>query len=133
MDIRRVQYFTIASQDRPGELARFAKNMMDANVNLEGIWGFSKGAGRAEIVTVPLDPERFKTAIQQTGWTATSGICFHMTGEDRIGAISDTLDRVAREGLNLHAFDGLAHNGRYSAYVWAQEKDVELLGKILKG
>ena len=133
MDIKRVPYFSISTQDKPGELARFAKAMREANVNMAGVWGFSKGQGQAEIIAVPADPEPFKKAIQRAGWNARVGACFYLTGEDRVGALADTLDRVAREGINLHAVDAMAIGGRYSAYVWAQEKDVERLGKILRG
>ena len=132
MDIKRVQYFSISTQDKPGELARFAKAMKEANVNMAGVWGFSKGGGQAEIIAVPMDPEPFKKAVQRAGWNARAGACFHLTGEDRVGALSDALDRVARDGINLHAVDAMGIGGRYSAYVWAQEKDVERLGKIFK-
>jgi ACT domain-containing protein len=60
------------------------------------------------------------------------GPCFHLTGEDRVGALSDTLDRVAQEGINLHAVDAIALDGKYVAYVWTEEKDVERLAKVLK-
>lgn len=132
MDIKRVQYFSISTQDKPGELARFAKVMMEANVNMAGVWGFGKGQGQADIIAVPTDADSFKKAAQRAGWTAKAGACFHLTGEDRVGALSDTLDRVAREGINLHAVDAMAISGQYSAYVWVQEKDVDRLGKILK-
>ncbi len=133
MNIKRVQYFSISTEDKSGELARFAKTMMEANVNMAGVWGFSKGQGRAEIIAVPSDPEPFKKAAQRAGWNAKAGACFHITGEDRVGALSETLDRVAREGINLRAVDAMAVSGQYAAYVWAQEADVERLGKILKG
>jgi len=132
MDIKRAKYFSISMQDRPGELARFAKQMMEAGVDMAGVWGFAKGQGKAEIIAVPKDPEKFKKAVLATGWTVKEGSCFHLTGEDRVGALSDTLDRVAQEGINLHAVDAMALAGKYAAYVWAEEKDVERLAKILK-
>jgi len=132
MDIKRVKYFSIGTQDKPGELARFAKLMMEANVDMAGVWGFAKGQGRAEIIAIPKDPDKFKKAALATGWTVKEGSCFHLIGEDRLGALSDTLDRVAQEGINLHAVDAIALGGKFAAYVWTEEKDVERLAKILK-
>jgi ACT domain-containing protein len=60
------------------------------------------------------------------------GSCFHLAGEDRVGALSDTLDRVAQEGINLQAVDAIALKGQYAAYVWAEEKDIERLARVLK-
>lgn len=133
MEIKRVRYFSISGRDRPGELARFARTMMEAGVNLAGVWGFRKGGGQAEIIAIPADAEPFRKAAQRAGWTAEAGVCFHLTGEDRVGALSESLERVAQEGINLHALGAMGVEGRYSAYVWAQEKDVDRLGKILKG
>src|SRR3989304_2224027 len=133
MDIKRAKYFSISVEGKPGELARFARRMKEANVNLAGVWGFGLGQGKAQIIAVPRDAEKFKKAAQAEGWSAQEGICFHLEGEDRVGALQETLERVAIEGINLHAVDALAIGNRFAAYVWAQEKDVEKLAKVLKG
>jgi hypothetical protein len=132
MEIKRVKYFSISTEDKPGELSRFANRMKEANVDMAGVWGFAKGQGKAEIIVVPKDPDKFKKAALAAGWTTKEGSCFHLTGEDRVGALSDTLDRVAQEGINLHAVDALSLGGKYTAYVWTDEKDVERLAKVLK-
>jgi len=133
MDIKRAKYFSISVEDKPGELARFARRMKEANVNLAGVWGLGVGQGKAQIIAVPRDAEKFKKAAQAAGWSAQEGICFHLEGEDRVGALQETLERVAIEGINLNAVDALVIGNRFAAYVWAQEKDVEKLAKVLKG
>jgi hypothetical protein len=133
MEIKPTPYFSIAVEDKPGELARFAGKLKEANVNLAGVWGFGVGQGKAQIIAVPRDPKQFKNTAQAAGWNITEGTCFHLEGEDRVGALHETLNRVAKEGINLHAVDALAIGGRFGAYVWAQEKDVDRLKGILKG
>jgi hypothetical protein len=133
MDIKRTQYFSVAVEDKPGELARFARKMKAANVNLYGVWGFGIGQGKAQIFAVPQDEGKFKQAAEAGGLSIKEGTCFRLEGQDKVGALLDTLDRVAAEGVNLHAVDALALEGRFAAYIWAQEKDVEKLGKVLKG
>jgi hypothetical protein len=133
MDVTRATYFAILTHDRPGELARFAKKMAEEEVNLAGVWGFGIGYGNAEIMAIPRDPDEFRRAVRTSGWTIREGACFHLTGEDRAGALAETLDRISQEGINLHAVDAIGFGERYSAYVWCDETDVEKLRKVLKG
>ncbi|MFY9269292.1 MAG: hypothetical protein WAO55_06035 [Candidatus Manganitrophaceae bacterium] len=133
MDITRATYFVIATEDRPGQLARFSKSMSEHEINLAGVWSFGTGRGNAEIIAIPRDPHAFKEAVREANWKIREGSCFHLTGEDRAGALADTLDRIAQEGINLHAVDAMGFEKRYSAYVWCDEQDVEKLRKVLKG
>lgn len=133
MDITRATYYLIATEDRPGQLARFSKAMSEHEINLAGVWCFGTGRGNAEIIAIPRDPHAFKKVAREAGWSIREGSCFHLTGEDRAGALADTLDRIAQEGINLHAVDAMGFEERYSAYVWCDEQDVEKLRKVLKG
>ena len=133
MDIERATYFSIKTADRSGELARFTKRMSEHGVNLGGVWAFGVGRGSAEIIAIPRDVPAFKRALLGAGWVVQEGACFHLSGDDRAGALADTLDRIAQEDVNLQAVDAMGISGRYSAYVWCEEKDMEKLRKILKG
>ncbi|MBI3597515.1 MAG: hypothetical protein HY203_10210 [Nitrospirae bacterium] len=133
MDIARKTFFVIPTEDRPGQLARFSKQMSDHDLNLAAVWSFGTGRGNAEIVAIPWDAAVFRKLGREAGWVFREGSCFHLTGEDRAGALADTLDRIAQEGINLHAVDAMGFEGRYSAYVWCDEKDVEKLRMVLKG
>lgn len=133
MDIERKTYFLIPTEDRPGQLARFSKRMSEDEINLGAVWSFGTGRGNAEIVAIPIDPQAFRRVAREADWPFREGSCFHLTGEDRAGALAETLDRIAQEGINLHAVDAMGFQTRYSAYVWCDEKDVEALRKILKG
>jgi hypothetical protein len=133
MDVGRATYFLIATEDRPGQLARFSKRMMEHEINLAAVWCFGTGRGNAEILAIPRESSAFKKVAREAGWAYREGSCFHLTGEDRAGALADTLDRIAQEGINLHAVDAMGFETRYSAYVWCDEEDVEKLRKVLKG
>ena len=133
MDIERKTFFVISTEDRPGQLARFSKQISEHEMNLAAVWCFGTGRGNAEIIAIPIDPHHFKKVAREIQWRFREGSCFHLTGEDRPGALADTLDRIAQEGINLHAVDAMGFQKRYSAYVWCDEEDVETLRKILKG
>jgi hypothetical protein len=133
MDIKRMTYFRISTRDRPGAMAQFSKTMLAHKINLAGVWCFGIGRGDADIVAIPRDPHAFKKAIKEDWPTYREGDCFHLTGEDRAGALSETLDRIAQEGINLQAVDAMGFETAYSAYVWCNPEDVEALRKLLKG
>lgn len=133
MDVARKTYFVIATEDRPGQLARFSKQMSEHELNLAAVWSFGTGRGNAEIIAIPWDPLGFRKIARRAAWMFREGSCFHLTGEDRPGALADTLDRIAQEGINLYAVDAMGLEGRYSAYVWCDEADVEKLRLVLKG
>ena len=133
MDISRSTYFVIATEDRPGQLARFSKKVSEHEIDLAAVWSFGTGRGNAEIMAIPRDPYTFKALAEEAGWVFREGTCFYLTGEDRTGALADTLDLIAQEGINLHAVDAMGLGGRYAAYVWCDQKDIESLRKLLKG
>ena len=86
----------------------------------------------AQIFVVPKDGARFQKTAQAAGWKTKPGVCFRLTGTDQVGALCDTLDRIASEGINLHAVDAIAVEGKFAAYVWSEEADAEKLGEALK-
>ncbi len=133
MDVKRATYFVIDSEDRPGQLARFSKRMSEDEINLAGVWSFGTGRGNAEIIAIPHDAHQFRKTARDADWRFREGSCFHLAGEDRPGALADTLDLIAKEGINLHAVDAMGFNSGYSAYVWCDEGDVEKLRLLLKG
>lgn len=132
MEIKRVTYYSISVQDKPGELTRITRGLKEAHVDLAGLWGFGVGQGKARIFLVPKDKDHFKTTAAKAGWTVQEGISFLVTGEDQAGALVELLNQIAGQGINLHALDAVAVGGQFGCYIWAEQKDVESVGKILK-
>jgi len=133
MDIEKATFFAIDAEDKPGQLARFSMRMSEEEINLSCVWSFGTGRGNAEIIAIPNKPHHFRKIARAAGWVFEEGSCFHLVGEDRPGALADTLDRIAQEGINLYSVDAMGFESRYSAYVWCDEDDVEKLRKVLKG
>lgn len=131
MDVKETTCFTIAAENKPGTLAAFCGKMKQQNVDLAGLWGWGEGP-KAGIIACPKNAEQFRKAAKAAGYTATEGRCFQITGEDRVGALTDTLDRVAKEKINLQAVDAIAHNGRYTATIWPEAADAEKVKRLLK-
>ena len=131
MEIRETTSFTIQAENTPGTLATFASKMKQANCDLAGLWGWGQG-NQAGIIALPKNAAQFRDAVKKAGYTATESRCYQITGEDTVGALTDSLERIAKEKISLQAVDAIAHNGRFTAVVWPEAKDADTVGKLLK-
>ena len=67
MAVKRVTYFSVEVEDKPGVLADFCAALRDRKVNLKGLWGFGMGMGKALIFSVPQNPNQFQKATTAAG------------------------------------------------------------------
>jgi hypothetical protein len=123
--------FQISVPDQPGELFRITKGLQDAEINLRALWGFGIGRGHAEIIVVPVDPDQFRAHADEAGLDYEERTVLHFTGKDELGALVETIERIASAGINVHSFDAIALNGKYGAYCWVAEEDRERLADLL--
>src|ERR1700752_4744575 len=105
--IRKVDYFYIKAANKSGEGAKILRKLRDAGVNLLAFSGFPAGR-QAQIDFVPEDPAWFQQAAKKIGLklsTKKSG--FLVQGEDRIGAVSETMEKLAAAKVNVTAIDAV--------------------------
>ena len=129
MAIRRAKSFQFSVEAKPGTLAAVTKVLKENEVDLSGLWGFGIGQGKGEIIAVPKDPEKFKQAATKAGWTVKESTCLEISGEDKVGALVEALDKVAAEGANLHALNAVTLSGQYGGTIWSEE--IDKVAKIL--
>ena len=123
--------FQIAVPDQPGELFRITKGLQEAEINLHALWGFGIGRGHAEIIVVPEDPDQFRDHAKSAGLQYEERTVLHLTGKDEVGALVDTIERIAAAGINVHSFDAISLNGKFGAYCWVGDEDRDRLRKLL--
>lgn len=130
--VRKVAYFKAFIPDRPGEGARILGALRDAGVNLIGFTGFPRGR-RAQLDFFPEDAAMFRRAAREAGLRLEGQKTgFLVQGEDRVGAIAEYAEKLARAGINVTAVDGLsAGQGRFGAIIWVKGKDVAKAGKAI--
>lgn len=131
MNITTETYFSISTLDRPGALAEITAILLEAELDMSGIWGFGTGGGNAQIMAVPHDIDAFKAIANKAGWKIEEGHCFHLEGEDRAGALVDLLNKIKEEGLNLTAVDAIGVSGQFGCYIWPHEEDVVAISELL--
>jgi hypothetical protein len=130
--IQRVDYFYTMVPDKPGEAARMLAVLREAGVNLLVFSGFPEGR-RGQLDFVPADAGAFRQAAKKAGWKLTGPKrAFLLQGEDRVGAVAETLGKLAAAKINVTAIDALcAGAGRYGAILWVPQRDVARAAKML--
>ena len=130
--IRKVAYYKTEVPNKAGEGARILGILKDAGVNLLAFSGFPSGR-RAQIDFIPEDDAAFKTAAKKTGLKmGAKKTGFLVQGDDRVGAVSDIMTKVAKAGINITALDAIvAGGGRYGVILWVKSEDVRKTAKLI--
>lgn len=130
--IQRVDYFYTMVPDKPGEAARRLGVLREAGVNLLAFSGFPEGR-RGQLDFVPADAGAFRQAAKKAGWKLTGPKrAFLLQGDDRVGAVAETLGKLAEARINVTAIDALcAGAGRYGAILWVPQRDFARAAKAL--
>lgn len=129
---RKVEYFTLRISNKPGQAFKVLSALVSAGINLLAISGSPHGR-QAQIDVVPDDTRRFKAAVKKAGLAfqpKKSGLLIQ--GDDRPGALAESLKALADAGLNVTAIDGVtAGEGRFGAILWFEAADLRKAGLLL--
>jgi hypothetical protein len=131
--VRSVEYFYVTVPDTPGEGQRILSALKDSGVNLLAFLGFPLGGGQSQIDLVPEDPEALREAAQRGGVTLSEAKrAFLVQGDDRVGAVADTMAKLADASVNLTAAAATsAGSGRFGMIVWVAPADYERAADVL--
>jgi hypothetical protein len=125
--VRGVDYYYVTVSDTPGEGQQILTTLKDSGVNLLAFLGFPVGGGESQIDLVPEDAAALKAAADQAGVTLSEARrAFLIQGDDRVGAVADTLARLAEANVNVTAAAAAgAGSGRYGMILWVAAADYE--------
>ena len=130
--LRKVDYFYADIPNTPGQAAKIMTGLADAGVNLLAFSGFPDGR-RAQLDLVPEDSAKLKRAAKAMGLKLSakkSG--FLLTGDDRVGAVTGVLGKLAGAKINVTAIDAVATgDGRFGALFWVKADKVAKAAKLL--
>ena len=130
--IQVVDYFYTQAPDKPGEGCRTLEALKAAGVNLLAFSGFPSGR-KSQLDFVPMDSAAFVAAAKRAKIKVSrkkSG--FLLQGDDRVGAVCDTMSKLAAAKINVTAIDAVsAGMGRYGAIFWVKAKDQKRAAKAL--
>ena len=131
--IRRADYYTMKVSQRPGAGAKLLAAMKAAGVNLLAFTGFPSGGG-AQVDFIPEDSVKFRRAAKQAGLRVSKRkTVFLVRGDDRVGALTGVLGKLASKKINLVALSAVtAGNGRYGMIFWVKPKDIGRTSRLLR-
>jgi prephenate dehydratase len=129
---RRVDYWYVTVPDRPGEARKVLSPLKEANVNMLAQLAFPTGDGQSQLDLVPENGEAFRNAAAKAGLKLSdSKRAFLVQGDDRAGAVADTLAKLADASVNVTAYAATCADGRYGLLVWVWPADYERAAQAL--
>mgnify|MGYP000932908155 CR=1 FL=1 len=122
-EIKRVEYYSVTVATKLGEGARILAALSDGGVDFTAVWGYPLKAKTAQVDLLPADAGVFKKAAKKAGLTLTKRAALLIQGDDKPGAVSAALGKLAAAGLKLHAAQAMSSgSGRYSLLIQLEEE-----------
>jgi hypothetical protein len=130
--VRIVNYFSTRVPNQPGEAFKVLSALVSSGINLLACNGTSRGE-YAQIDVVPDDNREFNAAVTKAGLSFDpTRTGFLIQGEDRQGALTEHLKKLAEGRVNVTGIDALtAGAGRWGAIIWVNPEDVDAAAKLL--
>jgi hypothetical protein len=131
--IRGVEYYYVTVPDAPGEGQRILSALQESGVNLLAYLGFPAGGGESQLDLVPEEPGALQEVAGRLDLTLSEAKrAFLVQGDDRVGAVADTVGKLAGAGINVTAAAAAsAGSGRYGMILWVAAADYERAADVL--
>ncbi len=112
----KTKQFTIEIENRPGAVARVARTLGDAKVNILALLGTAQGAsGTVELVVE--DARRAKKALDDARLSYKETTAEELELPNKPGALAECLEKLASKGVNLNSIHATASKGGKKAVV----------------
>jgi hypothetical protein len=131
--VQRIEYFYTIVPNKAGAGAAVLDALKGEGVNLIAFLGFPVGWGRAQLDFVPYDKDALLAAARKANIKIVGPrTAFLIQGDDRAGAVADTVNKLKQAQINITAMQAVASGeGRYGAILWVKPKDLENAAKAL--
>jgi len=123
--VQKVSYRYIHVSNRAGQGVKALEALADAGINLVACTGFPGSGGKAQLDFIAENAAGLGRVAKRQGWRMSPAKrAFVIQGQDRIGAVSRQLGKLARAGISITAADAVcAGAGRYGMLLWVKPKD----------
>jgi hypothetical protein len=131
--LRKIGYFSVVTPHAAGRGLLVLAALRDAGVNLLAYKGFPSGR-QAQLDFVPANPARFRAVARRMKLRISpKKIGFLLQGDDKVGALTAVLSKLAKARVNITALDAVvAGKGRFGAIFWVKPKHVAKTAKLLR-
>lgn len=130
--IRKVDYYVLHAEDRPGEGAHMLKTLKKHKVNLLALT-VTPTRGSSQVDLIPEDPRQLVELAKKHNWKLSNRKTgFLAQGKDRAGVLVKLAEKLGQAGINITAIDAIAAGAdRFGAIFWVSEKDVARAAKLI--
>src|SRR5207237_7818565 len=130
--LRKVDYFYTFVPNTAGQGSKILAALAEEGVNLLAFSGFPSGR-RAQLDLVPEDSAALKRAAKKLKLKLSPRKTgFLLQGDDRIGAMTETLNALANAKINITAMDAISSgDGRFASLFWVQPEAVAKAAKVI--
>ena len=130
--IRKTAYFSTQTPNRAGQGAGLLNRLAKHDVNLLAFTGFPAGGG-AQVDFIPENSVKFRQAARKAGLRVSARkTVFLARGDDRVGALTGILAKLAKAKINVVALSAVtAGKRRYGMIFWVKQKDTGRASRVL--
>lgn len=130
--IRKLAYFAARIPNRVGQGAQLVEALRQEGVNLLGFTGFPQRRS-VQVDFIPEDTSAFLRAARRLKLKlGKKKTVFLIQGDDRVGALSRVLEKLAAARITIVALDAVsAGKGRYGAMFWVRPKRVAKAARLI--
>ncbi|HVH69875.1 MAG TPA: ACT domain-containing protein [Candidatus Dormibacteraeota bacterium] len=112
----KTKQFTISVDNQPGAVARIAKALGDAKVNILALLGTSQGTtGTVQLVAE--DPKKAKKALDAARISYEETPAEQLELSNKPGALARSLEALEKKGVNLSSIHSTAAKGGKKAVI----------------
>ena len=133
-NIRKVCYFNITVEDRPGEAYKLLSALVDIGVNLLAFTAIPVGSSHTQLSLFPDDDCQMTDEAKKTGLILDGPHpALLVQGEDALGALSEIHQKLYQANVNIFASNGIADGkGNYSYLIYVRPDDYEVAARVLE-
>lgn len=130
--LRKVDYFHVMIPNKAGQGAKIMAALAAEGVNLLAFTAFPS-AGKSQLDLMPEDSAKLRRAAKKAGLKlSTKKTGFLYQGDDRVGAMTGVLGKLAGAKINVTAVDAVSSGkGRFGAIFWVKPQAVAKAARLL--
>jgi hypothetical protein len=125
--IRRVEYYYVHVQDRPGEAYALLSQLAASEVNLLAFGAMPTGENHAQLTLFPEDVSQLARVAERAGLVLEGPQCAILVrGDDRLGALADVHARLTEADINVYASTGVTDGrGAYGYILYVSPDQID--------
>jgi len=131
--VRRVAYFHVTVDDRPGVAYALLASMAAGGVNLLAFNAIPLGISKTELVLFPDEEDRLARIAEEQGLDLSGPQhALLVQGDDRLGVLADVHRRLFEAGLNVVSSAGVTDgHGGFAYLMYLRHEDVDRAANVL--